>query len=212
MIYAAVDLPPGHFASICTGHFFYTPRKTGLSSMPSAPPVTTRPVMERWLEEFFALTTYEISIPVLRDASLAPEGKTGLVISTLFDYEIARAAQEMGWYAELKELCGALTIGNLDATIYPGIKERLLFQVCATPLSVARIAGTTDGAITGWAFTNESVPAERKMTRIARAVSTPIPHVSQAGQWTFTPAGFPIAILTGKVAADRAIKALRRRR
>ena len=212
MVYAAVDLPPGHFASICTGHFFYTPRKTGLSSMPSAPPVTTRPGMERWLEEFFALTTYEISIPVLRDASLAPEGKTGLVISTLFDYDIARAAREMGWYAELKELCGALTIGNLDATIYPGIKERVLFQVCATPLSVARIAGTTDGAITGWAFTNESVPAERTMTRIARAVSTPIPHVSQAGQWTFTPAGFPIAILTGKVAADRAIKALRRHR
>jgi phytoene dehydrogenase-like protein len=88
----------------------------------------------------------------------------------------------------------------------------VLFHVCATPLSVARIAGTTDGAITGWAFTNESVPAERRMTRIARAVSTPIPHVSQAGQWTFTPAGFPIAILTGKVAADRAIKALRRHR
>jgi hypothetical protein len=69
-----------------------------------------------------------------------------------------------------------------------------------------------DGAITGWAFTNESVPAERTVTRIARAVSTPIPHVSQAGQWTFTPAGFPIAILTGKAAADRVIKALKRRR
>jgi phytoene dehydrogenase-like protein len=212
MVYAAVDLPPEHFASICTGHFFYTPRKTGLSSMPPAPPVSSRTGMERWLEDFFALTTYEISIPVLRDASLAPEGKTGLVISTLFDYHIARTAREMGWYAEFKELCGALTIRNLDASIYPGIEERLLFSVCATPLSVARIAGTTDGAITGWAFTNSKIPAERTMTRIVGAVSTPIPHVSQAGQWTFTPAGFPIAILTGKVAADRAIRALRRHR
>jgi phytoene dehydrogenase-like protein len=212
IVYAAVDLPPAHFASICTGHFFYTPRKTGLSSMPSAPREKTRPGMERWLEEFFALTTYEISIPVLRDASLAPEGRTGLVISTLFDYDIARAAEEMGWYAEFKELCAALAIGNLDATIYPGVKGKVLFQVCATPLSVARIAGTTDGAITGWAFTNESVPAERTMTRIVGAVSTPIPHVSQAGQWTYTPAGFPIAILTGKVAADRVIKSLKRRR
>ena len=62
----------------------------------------------------------------------------------------------------------------------------------------------TDGAITGWAFTNENMPAERRMLAIARAVRTPLPDVLQAGQWTYSPSGVPIAILTGKLAADAA--------
>ena len=180
--------------------------------MPTAPADVTRPEMEEWLKSYFVLTTYEISIPVLRDASLAPEGKTGLVISTLFDFDIAQSANDQGWYDEFKNLCATLTITNLDQTIYPGLKERVLHQSCATPVSLARIAGTTDGAITGWAFTNDTIPTERKMTRIGKAVATPLPHVSQAGQWTYTPAGFPIAILTGKVAADRVGRALNRQR
>lgn len=212
ILYLAVDLPPSYFASISTGHFFYTPRKTGLSSLsPSSPAMTDRE-LKQWIEAYFALTSYEISIPVLRDPSLAPAGQTGLVISTLFDYDIARIAEERGWYREFKDTCTALTIRNLAETIYPGLQAKVLHSQCATPVSLKRIAGTTDGAITGWAFTNDTVPAESKMTRIGMAVSTPFPHVSQAGQWTFTPAGFPIAILTGKVAADRVSKALKRDR
>ena len=40
------------------------------------------------------------------------------------------------------------------------------------------------------------------------AIKTPIPGVFQAGQWTYSPAGLPISILTGKLAADRVIKEL----
>jgi hypothetical protein len=32
--------------------------------------------------------------------------------------------------------------------------------------------------------------------------------VYQAGQWTYSPSGVPISILTGKLAADKAIKDL----
>jgi hypothetical protein len=46
------------------------------------------------------------------------------------------------------------------------------------------------------------------MLRIASSVRTIIPHVLQAGQWTYSPSGFPISLLTGKLAADRAIKEL----
>ena len=43
-------------------------------------------IIQAWLKNVLSLTTYEIAIPVLRDSSLAPEGKTGLIISVLFDY------------------------------------------------------------------------------------------------------------------------------
>jgi hypothetical protein len=39
-----------------------------------------------------------------------------------------------------------------------------------------------------------------------RSVLTPIPSIYQAGQWAYSPAGVPMSILTGKLAADRVIK------
>ncbi|HPG86886.1 MAG TPA: hypothetical protein PLQ29_09325 [Spirochaetales bacterium] len=42
-----------------------------------------------------------------------------------------------------------------------------------------------------------------------RSIRTPIPGVYQAGQWTFSPSGLPISILTGKLAADAVVKDLR---
>ena len=36
--------------------------------------------------------------------SLAPEGKTGLIISVLFDYSLTKHIQAMGWYDEFRKL------------------------------------------------------------------------------------------------------------
>jgi phytoene dehydrogenase-like protein len=73
---------------------------------------------------------------------------------------------------------------------------------------MAKVAGTTEGAITGWAFTNHPMPAENRLPRIMNSIKTPVPGIFQAGQWTYSPSGLPISILTGKLAADRVIKEL----
>jgi hypothetical protein len=52
------------------------------------------------------------------------------------------------------------------------------------------------------------MPAENRLPKIMNAIKTPIPGVFQAGQWTYSPAGLPISILTGKLAADRVVKEL----
>jgi hypothetical protein len=46
------------------------------------------------------------------------------------------------------------------------------------------------------------------LTKVTRSVLTPIPDTYQAGQWTYSPSGLPISILTGKLAADRILKDL----
>lgn len=46
---------------------------------------------------------------------------------------------------------------------------------------------------------------------ITRAIQTGLPAIWQAGQWTFSPSGLPVSVLTGKLAADAIIKALKRR-
>ena len=201
-LYLEADVPPTYFADIHSPHFFYTPLKTGLGALPPMSGTADRNMTATWLQEFLRLTTYEISVPVLRDQSLAPEGKTGLVISTLMDYALVRRVQEQGWYEDFKSICKDTMIETLTNSVYPALRGKVEDSFVSTPLTIARRTGNTDGAITGWSFTNESIPAVSKMTQIAKSVKTPVPHVLQAGQWTYSPSGFPISILTGKMAAD----------
>ncbi len=216
-LFLAVDLAGDYFARIASPHFFYTASTAGLSQAglgqlrtgdPQAPARLTaaRSTIEDWLKRFLELTTYEISLPALRDRSLAPAGQTGLVISTLFDYSLTKHIEALGWYDEFKTLAAEHMLGVLDASIYPGLKAATIASLTSTPLTLERIAGNSDGAITGWAFTNDVMPAVRSLPGVATSVLTPIPGVYQAGQWTYSPSGLPISILTGKLAADRVLK------
>ncbi len=211
-LFLGVDLPPAYFAGIASEHFFYTPSRSGQSLAGEIPGAADRQGIENWLEKFFALTTYEISIPVLRDAALAPPGKTGLIISVLFDYKLTKLIREMGWYEDFKTLCETRILNTLDASIYPGIKSAVIHQFSSTPLTMEKLSGNAEGAITGWAFSNHPIPAESRIPRIMNAVKTPIPGVIQAGQWTYSPSGFPISLITGKIAADQVIREVRPRR
>jgi phytoene dehydrogenase-like protein len=73
---------------------------------------------------------------------------------------------------------------------------------------MARLSGNWQGAITGWAFSNRPMPAESRLPRIMNAIRTPVPGIYQAGQWTYSPSGLPVSIITGKLAADRVSKEL----
>ncbi|NMB62084.1 MAG: NAD(P)/FAD-dependent oxidoreductase [Chloroflexi bacterium] len=209
-LFLAVDLDPSYFAQKASAHFFYTPHREGQTQAGPLPLAGSRQDVETWLERFYELTTYEMSIPVLRDASLAPAGKTGLIISMLFDYQLTRHIKEQGWYGDFKTLSQRLILKTLDSSIFPGLSAVILDQFSSTPLTMQRITGTLDGAITGWAFTNNPFPAENRLPRVANAIKTPLPHVVQAGQWTFSPSGFPTALITGKMAADQISKEIKK--
>jgi phytoene dehydrogenase-like protein len=211
-VYLAVNLDKNFFGRVASEHFFYTPDRRGQSQAGPIPLQGERDEIERWLEKFFALTTYEISIPVLRDSSLAPAGQSGLIVSVLFDYGFTRHIQEMGWYESFKALCERCIIATLDGSIYPGLQQAVLNQFSSTPLTMARVAGNSEGAITGWSFTNRPIPAESRLPKIMNAVTTPVPDIFQAGQWTYSPAGLPISIITGKLAADRVVKEIGKRK
>ncbi len=219
-VYLTLDLDKAYFDKVAAAHFFYTPSVCGLSHASlsdlragdgSGPVglVNDRARIAAWLERYLDLTTYEVSCPALRDASLAPEGKTGLIVSSLFDYALTKHIQEMGWYEEFRKLAAERIVAVLDASIFPGLKAAVIDSFTSTPLSLEKISGNAEGAITGWAFTNEPFPAVNKLARVASSVLTPIPDACQAGQWTFSPSGLPISIMTGKLAADRILKELK---
>ena len=215
-LYLTVDIDKNYFGAISGPHFFYTPQKKGLNALPAERILSPdglyakdRDTVFEWVREFLRLTTYEISIPALRDETLAPQGKTGLIISTLMDHPLVKHIEEQGWYDDFKALCQEEIIASLTGSVYPQLAGHVIDGFVSTPLTLQKRTGNTGGAITGWAFTNPAIPAVSSMPQITRSVKTPIPHVFQAGQWTYSPSGFPISILTGKLAADGAAKALK---
>lgn len=207
-LYLGVNLPREYFSAKVSEHLFYTPNKIGQTQAGELPCHADRAEIENWLKKFFTFTTYEISCPVMRDATLAPAGKTGLIISVLFDYKLTKTIEAMGWYTDFKAFCETCILDVLDASIFPGIKAAIVHKFSSTPLSMEKYSGNADGAITGWAFSNHPIPAESRIPKIMNAVKTPVPHVVQAGQWTYSPSGLPISIITGKIAADKVIKDL----
>ena len=224
-VYITVDLKPEYFAGRCTGHFFYTPSKKGLSAVDKTAvneflaieKVDTKDTKQKekivdYLKEYCNLNTLEIAIPALRDPNMAPEGKTGVVVSLLFDYLLAKKIDDAGWTPEIKEILELQMIKILDETIYPGFSEKVSHRFSSSPLTIEKLTDSTEGAITGWAFTNPYMPVVNKMLTVARSVNTVLPNVYQAGQWSYSPAGMPISVLTGKLAADKVIKNSRKRR
>jgi phytoene dehydrogenase-like protein len=217
-LFAGLDVDKSKFQNLFGPHSFYSPDKTGLSSLGGWQDIAKnagltaeqkKKALVEWLERYLALTTFEISIPALRDASLAPEGKTGVIISTLMDYELFIVIFEDGWYHEAKELCARSMLKMLSDALNTDLAGKTPVSECATPLTIARHNGSAHGAITGWAF-GHGMPAENRFPKIQKSVQTPIPNVFQAGQWTFSPSGLPVCILTGRLAADAVSKNLGR--
>jgi len=219
-LFLSVDSPPEAFAAVSSGHLFFTPDRRGLGGLhtagrdgllatyPDFAQPEARAAALAWIGRYLDLTTYEISIPVLRDPSMAPPGKTGLIVSCLFDCEVCRLADRAGWHGELKDFVADRMVAILEKSLYPGLSSKVIDRLTATPLSLEHRTGNTDGALTGWSFLSHPMPAEFRTARVARSVVTPIPGLSQAGMWTFSPSGMPISALTGKLAADRALEEL----
>lgn len=212
-LYLQVDEPPESFSRIANGHFFYSPSKQGLgethwselNQLIDAPGKVDKAQILAWLDKYLALNTYEISIPVLKDPTLAPEGKTGLIISILTEYDLFKMIADAGWYKEFIVEVEDRVLKVISDSVYPMLRDKVMGRFSFTPLSYASRVGSSEGAIVGWSF-QEPVPVIHKILSANKAVVTPIPSIYQAGQWTYSPAGVPMSILTGKLAADNILK------
>jgi len=198
-----INRPPSYFKEHGGEHLFFTPSRQGLGETNWSQRVNlienfdqvSKNEVIKWLESYCDLTTYEISIPVLRDKSLAPEGKTGMMVSCLFDYQLIKNVENAGWYDEFKERIEKRIISNLSKTIYKDVERDILFRFSATPLTINKFSGSSEGAITGWSF-EEKPPVIYKLTDVGKSVLTALPNIYKAGQWAYAPAGVPIAMLT----------------
>ena len=212
-IFLEVDYPPEIFSEIAHGHFFYTPSKEGLGKthrqelnklLTDFDKIDRKDILQ-WLDKFTALNTYEISLPCLKDPNLAPEGKTGLIISLLAEYHLFEKIRDAGWYDEFRVEFENRVINVIAESVYPMLKDKIIKHFSFSPLSIKDRVSSSEGAIVGWSF-EKPVPVVNKIQISDRSVFTPIHNIYQAGQWVYSPAGVPMSILTGRLAADKIIK------
>ena len=212
-LFVEVNEPLESFKKVSNGHFFYTPSKQGLGKVHTDDLYSLlenwnnidKDQILTWLEKFIQLNTFEISIPGLKDPNLVPTGKTGIIISFLAEYDLFKKTQLSGWYDEFIAEIEKRLLKLMSDTIYPMLKDKVIGSFAFTPISIENRVGSSEGAITGWSF-ERPVPVVNKIQFSDRSVLTPIPFVYQAGQWAYSPAGVPMSILTGKLAADKIIK------
>ncbi len=212
-LYLEVDLPLSYFRDIAHGHFFYTPSKAGLNNlhrrelneMLDTWDEINKTQVFAWLGRFLKRNTYEISIPGLKDETLVPKNKTGVIVSFIIEFELFEKLKKSGWYQEFRNETEAGIIQVLTRSVYPKLAENIEKRFSFTPLNIKNRVASSDGAIVGWTFERKS-PAVNKIQIANKAVVTPIPEILQAGQWAYSPAGVPMSVLTGKLAADKICK------
>jgi phytoene dehydrogenase-like protein len=216
-LFLGVDEPLESFRKIAHGHFFYTPSKLGLgethreelnSLLRNFEKVKKEQILT-WLDKFTRLNTYEISIPGLKDHHLVPPGKTGIIISFLAEYDLFKLIRKAGWLDEFNMELENRVVSVISDSVYPMLKDKIIVRFSFTPLSIENRVGSSEGAITGWAF-QKDMPVINKIQISDRSVLTPLPSIFQAGQWVYSPAGVPMSILTGKLAADKVLKKMKK--
>jgi phytoene dehydrogenase-like protein len=128
-----------------------------------------------------------------------------MIISLLAEYDLFKEVRKAGWLNEFISEIENRIIDVITGSIYPMLKSKVITRFSFTPLSIENRVGSSEGAIVGWSF-EKVMPVVNKMQFSGRSVLTPIPTIYQAGQWAYSPAGVPMSILTGKLAADKVLK------
>jgi phytoene dehydrogenase-like protein len=212
-LYLSTDLNAKYFSDKFSGHLFYMPNNKGLSNvgitendlikqLSSMNSEEKLVLLEKYLSDFSKFTTYEISVPVVRDETLAPKDKSSVIISTLFSYELTKYLLDQGLYDYFKKRFAELIIDALDNSLLKDWKSKINNYFVATPLTIESRLNNTGGAITGWSFSGD-IPVENKLFKIARSINTPFKNVFQSSQWSFSPSGFPTSIITAKIASNK---------
>ncbi len=147
-LFVATDLPPSYFKERSTPHLFYTPNNKGLSTVKKTkaldPDIHDKQVIKEYLKAYLETTTYEISIPVLRDPNLAPPGKTAIIISTLASYELFKRIEDDGWYEEAKQFSQEHMIKTLASSLYKGLEEHILDAFTSTPRTIEKLTRNSE--------------------------------------------------------------------
>ncbi len=141
--------------------------------------------------------TMIISIPTLLDPSLAPTGQhlLKILVTVPYHYQGGWGRENPERYHQIKEEFSQKILQQLESKLIPGLRDHLLFNEAATPLTLERYTGNELGAMYGLASTPQQIGNLRP------SYQTSIPGLFQAGHYTRPSHGIVGASLSGLFAA-----------
>ena len=157
-------------------------------------------------EDYFRRAPQVISVPCLHDRSMAPKGKSGIIINVATVAEWAdnwglKNGERTPEYQELKDKVTEETIAITEKLI-PGITEKIEVKLSATPYTLERYTLNSGGTLMGWAYNPRETFHNKPGNYLGLGHFTPIKNLLQVGHWAFYPGGAPSGIAGGKMVAD----------
>ena len=187
-VFLGLDIPPHELETMGCHHLLVYPEM--------------EPEDRDWekLPGMYRYSFMEISVPSLHDPSLAPPGKSAMVIHSMADPDTGAWGIADGKpgpdYEKLKEECAELLIERAGR-IVPGLAEHIEVKLTATPYTHERYTLNAGGTTVGWTYHPRKGFFRHFMPMTG--FLTPVKNLYQVGHWAMTPGGAPSAIISGRI-------------
>jgi phytoene dehydrogenase-like protein len=142
--------------------------------------------------DFFRKVSISLYSPSLHDESLAPQGKSSLMVQAVSPYHWMDnwGGADRKKYKELKDKVKDLLIAKAS-TLIPDLASHIEFSDLATPRTYERYTGNTDGATSAWSWN----PNNRFYKSIMGIkIDTPVRNLLIGSCWSCQIGGVPSAI------------------
>ncbi len=198
-VFLGVNIPADQLGLKGCPHVFYAPDLLGIEGTDRV-----------GTDDYFSRVPQEISVPCLLQPGLAPEGKSGIILSALTTWHYAghwgtEDGRPTPQSENLRNRFAEQMVTSLTKFI-PALADSIELQFTSTPFSMQARTLNDKGAIVGWSYDQHRTWSRGSLLQIAKSVRTPIPNLLMAGHWAFSPGGSPIAVLTGKLAANSILR------
>ncbi len=139
--------------------------------------------------------------PYNHDTSLAPEGKTSIIImlESRYEYWEKFSGDETAYKSKKEEI--SRTVVNILEERFSGISSQVEVVDVATPLTFKRYTGNWQGSFEGWLITPDN---SNVMMKPMKQTLPGLSNFYMCGQWVEPGGGLP----TGIISARRLVKAL----
>jgi len=170
-------------------------------------PAYGKPFLEKDANDpnFFYDCSLGITLPSLSDDSLAPRGKSVVILTTWAPYNYlgkwkTKDGRKTEAYRKLKEEVASQLIATAERVI-PDLSQHIIVRAIATPLTYERFTLNSEGATAGWSW-DPRFTLTTKYGSSVGSLKTPIRNLSTCGHWCFSPGGVPTAMLTARMVVD----------
>lgn len=193
-LFVALDMPPEELRRRVQAYnfFFY-------------PDYEVRDPRAQDRPDYFDRVWIELTAQSLAGGRFAPEGRSALIIQTLSIQAWNRSWGREGGpplYNKVKAEVAKKLLCTAEEVI-PGLGERVLFVETATPYTKELWTENSGGATAGWSYASEEPSF---LQGGAFHVTTPLPNIFTASQWSLRLGGVATAAVAGHLATEEILR------